>query len=275
MSATIEEQIKGLLKTSTLAQIRKLYKYRSMQSIELEGIFTKREIYLPRPIDFNDPFDCRPVPTFHKSRLKRSLYFKELARRKFPSENKKYLRNRIKEAENILRENPAIICNAYDDFLRKMGLYCLSEKKDDILMWSHYSDGHKGVCIEFDAFMDAAFSGTMLFGQALQVNYKDDRPVVNIMEIGTPVEYQKALLTKPTHWDYEKEWRIIKNEDEGGPGIHYFQPQILTGVIFGASISTDDKEKLIGWISKYPTKITLYQAHLNENKYQLDIEPIQ
>ena len=32
----------------------------------------------------------------------------------------------------------------------KMGILCFSEHCDDILMWSHYSDGHKGFCLEFD-----------------------------------------------------------------------------------------------------------------------------
>lgn len=31
-----------------------------------------------------------------------------------------------------------------------MGVVCLSEHGDDILMWSHYSDGHQGFCLEFD-----------------------------------------------------------------------------------------------------------------------------
>ena len=33
--------------------------------------------------------------------------------------------------------------------LYERGVCCFSEKKDDILMWSHYADGHKGFCLEF------------------------------------------------------------------------------------------------------------------------------
>jgi hypothetical protein len=28
----------------------------------------------------------------------------------------------------------------------KVGVMCISEVPDDILMWSHYADCHKGVC---------------------------------------------------------------------------------------------------------------------------------
>jgi len=142
-------------------------------------------------------------------------------------------------------------------------------------MWSHYSNGHRGLCIEFDAFADAAFSKMMLFGQALKVNYSDElRPTVNVFKNGQPEQYQKALLTKSNHWAYEKEWRIIKIEPEGGPGLHYFQPEVLTGVILGALITPEDKRKVMDWIKKYPTRINLYQAKINETKYMLDIEPI-
>ena len=60
MATTREEQIKELLKTPELCEIKKLYRYRSFEALELEGIFTKREIYMPMTTDFNDPFECRP-----------------------------------------------------------------------------------------------------------------------------------------------------------------------------------------------------------------------
>ncbi|MBU4356726.1 MAG: hypothetical protein KJ822_15515, partial [Proteobacteria bacterium] len=74
--------------------------------------------------------------------------------------------------------------------------------------------------------------------------------------------------------EYEEEWRVIKTEPEGGPGLRQFRPEILTGVIFGALISSKHKQKIMDWILKYPTKIVLYQARINETKYQLNIEPI-
>lgn len=215
-----EEQIKALLKTPQLCEIRKLNRYRSMESLELEWIFTRRETYLPMPVDFNDPFECRPIINFYRSGLKRDLFLREMALKNIPSNNRKARKELIKEADRRLRSDPEIIKNVYEHFLENTGLYCLSEKKEDILMWSHYSEGHRGVCIEFDAFLDAATSRMMLFGQALKVNYSEElRPSVNAVEIGQPAEYQKALLTKSSHWNYEKEWRVIKTEGEGGPTI--------------------------------------------------------
>ena len=271
MSITREERIKEILKTPTFCELRKLYRYRTMESQELEGIFTERKIFLPTPFDFNDPFECRPKLTVYKSGLKRELWIRERVRFNIPSKKDRKIVK--KEYDRKLKSSPEIIDNAYEEFLKVTGIYCISELNDDILMWSHYTLGHRGLCLEFDAFKDAAINKAILFGRALKVKYsKEIRPTVNVMELGEPEEYQKALLTKSSHWDYEKEWRIIQTEPEGGPGVRYFPPKILTGVIFGALISSEDKQKVIDWINAYPTKITLYQAKINDTKYQLDIE---
>ncbi|MBI4795800.1 MAG: DUF2971 domain-containing protein [Deltaproteobacteria bacterium] len=249
-----------------------------MESQELEGIFTKREIFLPKPIDFNDPFECRPKLTVYNSGLKRQQFIRARVRNMMPCNNRKARKALMRDYNRILRDRPEHIDNAYERFLETTGLYCLSEKKDDILMWSHYSSGHKGLCIEFDPILDARIGGMILFGQALKVIYSEERPIVNVMAFvmasDQPTEYKKALLTKSNHWEYEEEWRVIKTEREGGPGIRHFRPEILTGVIFGALISPENKQKIMEWVSRYPTKIVLYQAIIDETKYKLNIEPI-
>lgn len=156
---------------------------------------------------------------------------------------------------------------AYEKFLRDTGVYCLSEKNNDILMWSHYSDGHKGLCIEFDASQEDT-----IFWEATKVVYQEEYPVVNIMDIGRPEEFRKALLTKSKHWEYEQEWRILRFKREGGLGSYSFPPNLLIGIILGALIEQQDKNKILHWISGYPKKINVYQARINRTKYQLDIE---
>ena len=90
----------------------------------------------------------------------------------------------------------------------------LTESADDILMWSHYADSHRGVCLRFSTEIG-------FFKDAQQVVYQDERPVVNLIR-DTPHVYQrKAVLYKSCHWEYEEEWRII---DHGTPGhgVHTF-----------------------------------------------------
>ena len=55
----------------------------------------------------------------------------------------------------LIRKIEAMRIGIYDDRIHNSffeGLYitCFSEIKDDILMWSHYSDSDSGFCVEYD-----------------------------------------------------------------------------------------------------------------------------
>ncbi|MFH1673288.1 MAG: DUF2971 domain-containing protein [Pseudomonadota bacterium] len=248
-----------------------LYRYRSMRSRGLEDVFKKRQIYLPDPTLFNDPFECRPRLTYHKSTLKREKYLKEITKERFPDADKGTIKKLMrKKAKRQLLTDEEHLKRAYEAFVRTIGVLCLSEKNDDILMWSHYSDAHRGICLQFDL----SKKGT-LFWEALKVIYQEEYPVVNVMDMGNPEEFRKALLTKSNHWQYEQEWRILKTEQEGGSNTYSFSAELLTGVVLGALISDDDRKKVLDWISVYPSKVNLYQARISRMKYELDIEPMR
>jgi hypothetical protein len=137
--------------TAAIYHVNRLYRYRSMKSRELEGIFTNQEIYLPNPTFFNDPFECRPNLIVHEGRLSKERYIRESVRRA------RINGNLLKHQEHKYITNLRMILNdiesmnkIYEDFIIKIGVYCLSAINDDILMWSHYAEGHRGMCLEFD-----------------------------------------------------------------------------------------------------------------------------
>jgi len=272
MTVTRQEQIIELFKIPRQCNVQYLYKYRSMESHELieglDAIFKDNSIYLSDPTSFNDPFECRPVLTIHRSQLKNYLYIRDMIRKQHPSKSKKEQDKLIKKAKLMIQDK-TYQEHVYTEFIKTIGVYSLSQINNDILMWSHYSNKHKGLCIEFDASQEV-----ILFGQALKVNYSEKYPIVNTFDIGNPKEFRKALLTKSNHWSYEQEWRILKLKNDGGFRKYYFPPELLTGIIMGALISPEYRDIILRWVSNYPTKITLYQAKINRTRYQLDIEPI-
>ena len=94
------------------------------------------------------------------------------------AENKNKLRDTIKNVKNITSQ--ALIG-------------CFSKRYDSILMWSHYGNLHKGVCLEFET-NDDAFS---------EVKYSDDKYFFDIYAI------VKEMLID----DFLKEKNISKNDD--------------------------------------------------------------
>src|SRR5215469_5085557 len=91
----------------------------------------------------------------------------------------------------------------------KFGLLCFSEDWVNPLLWSHYADKHRGICLGFD--MD---------DRALrQVSYVRERPALRL-----PLSEENAdqlLWTKYWDWKYEQEWRSWLQLDERENG-HYF-----------------------------------------------------
>lgn len=106
----------------------------------------------------------------------------------------------------------------------KIIVTCFSKKNNEILMWSHYADGHKGVCIEFE------FKNNQDF---FEVVYNKKRKKLNLKELlyrifymmnqneQTPDEALIKLLSfqfivkSRKDWNYEEEVRCIKSLNEG------------------------------------------------------------
>src|SRR5262249_3461497 len=129
----------------------------------------------------------------------------------------------VAEATAIYREgrhfDPAMWERLKEEFIQtyrnKIGLCCLTEQCNNILMWSHYADNHKGYCVEFEAT-----DHTLVFGRAQRVSYSDVYPEINFYNTPGDEKVRLTFLTKFTDWQYEREWRIL-NHDEG-PGLQHY-----------------------------------------------------
>ncbi len=246
----------------------RLFKYRSMNSMGIVDLFLSYEVYFSKVRDFDDPFESRPMLKIHDAKEEQIEYLVKITKEVFPNENPNIIRILVESQKHRLYDNK-FLRNVYDNFIDRNGIYCLSENNNDIILWSLYSNSHKGFCLEFNSSIE-----NTLFYEALKVNYTEMYPIVNMMNMNNVEEVQKALLTKYKKWSNQDEWRIIKTEIEGGDGLYKFKPELLIGIIFGALMEEKDKITLIKYIKHYPTPIKLYQAQLNEKTYQIDIAPI-
>jgi len=255
--------------------VNRLYKYRDLYQDRLkyvERIFTHQEVYFSRPLDFNDPFDCLPKFTLEASEDELKSYIVDRFPKIYPNLNRHERRTQIKSLLKTKRfSDPELVLKLESAHRVKIqeqtGVFCLSAAPDHILMWSHYTMAHTGICIEFEAT-----SSTEFFGIAQQVHYQKDYPLLNIIRDSADEILTKALLTKADFWDYEKEWRISWKDT--GPGIYKYPDGLLKGVIFGARISAPDKALVLSWIDKMTIKPSLYQATLKSIEYGLDIIPL-
>lgn len=118
------------------------------------------------------------------------------------------------------------------------------------LMWSHYADGHKGFCIEYDFEKDTEIYESALL---LPVVYSRERvkfpwSVVYAEDKDAPAIRQEAayaklhtLLIKDDIWEYEHEWRLIVMRKSG---IENVKMPPVSCIYVGAMCSDENKEML-------------------------------
>lgn len=241
----------------------KYYPFNEDNSIYIERIFTHNELYFSLPDKFNDPFDSKVHLSYDGTKQEWRCYLRDLYKKYRPNWSRE---QRLAEVKQIMNEKrykriPREMANSYLD---KMGVYCMSEKNDNILMWSHYSKKHTGFCLEF-----RATSTTPFFGRALKVNYSEHYPDVNFFESSPDEQAKVVLLTKAKLWKYEQEWRIIDHHI--GSGVHAFPAELLTGVIFGCQMQEEYKNKIRTWLENRNPLPILYQAELKEREFGLNM----
>jgi hypothetical protein len=243
-----------------------LYRYRAIDDYT-QDILCKNRLYFTGPIELNDPFDCQLPLDFSASsaELERIICDgarAEGVRRKDalrqirtvkPHKNPEY-QARLREAAQQERGNSS--------------LCCFSAIGDSILMFSHYADRHRGVCLAFSA------DSKLRLGQPLPVIYSDSYPKLRYAQIrsrgGTLAE--SLFLTKCSAWKYEAEWRIVRHDTPAG--LVSFLPSDLAGIIFGCRTSDADIEKVKGWVTEGEVKPLFYRAAVNPKKFKLDLTPV-
>lgn len=250
------------------------YRYRSLAGGAAE--FVERtichdELYFPKPASFNDPFDCRPIFSFEATKEGNVSCIGQLVKTEgFNLDKRQYqeLEKMLSSAEQSSGSSALlhmIQMTCAKKLTQQTGILCLSGVRDDILMWSHYADSHRGICLEFDS----SFS---FFTDAQEVTYWSDRPKVNPFRQSHGEMLEASLLSKSEQWCYEREWRIVDYKE--GSGIRIFPAEALTGVILGAEISKDDTEKIIRWIQHRELPLKLYRAAISHTSFSLDITEI-
>ena len=212
---------------------RFLYKYRTIDEDNISRarrIFTDNELYFSSKDQFNDPFDCKFGYSFAASKPEIKKYLLASLKRNQPNWNRKQKQHWI--AEQLKKFDPADpvleqkLVEGTEELISGIGICSLTRVPDDILMWSHYADSHKGFCIKLLDDENEPF-----IASTFPISYSDDYPIVNPIKDDVTLRMKKSLLTKAKHWEYEKEWRIIDHEE--GLGIKRFPPHLLVGVIFG------------------------------------------
>ena len=186
-----------------------LYKYYADNERNVETVFNNKMWY-SAPVCFNDPYDCDFA--IDETAAIDSLLCS------IASENN--IKRGSAAWENALiatKKGFPSFRNEITSMRSSMGVACLSENYDTVLMWSHYANNHKGMCVEYslnDFVRGLRFT-------PIPVIYTKEKSVLKRLRINNVDEdildfFLKSIVHKDAVWEYENEWRIVRDNKACG-----------------------------------------------------------
>ncbi len=245
----------------------------------------KNQLYFSSPKDFNDPFDCRISKNYLllNTAEKVNKFVTEAVIRQYnklvkggyniedirKSMINRFTNNREEEQKDFEKRH-------FENQDKYYGVLSLSESWDNILMWTHYSNNHKGFCAGFykKKLTDLAEIENFKAGP---VRYKKTFPKIDPLDNDRIKNGFLETHIKAVDWRYEKEYRLFKlfypNEPTKDDRIFTVDNSIFAEVTLGKffpenQIGTmikiaDEKKIPLFRIEKVPYKFKFVRTKLN------------
>ncbi|MEQ1844311.1 MAG: DUF2971 domain-containing protein [Nitrospira sp.] len=174
--------------------------------------------------------------------------------------------------------------NYWREMLPRMRVFCVSEDRDNLLMWVHYAKDHSGVVFEFLSLPQEDNPLSV----ARRVHYVDSPPsfyteaewvddILTIHEFDHRELSRRYVYFKSAHWSYEREWRTWYLSSPASEG-HYDDMPIrkseLAAVYIGCKAEASFAESVISLTRASFPNAKLYRASRGEDAYALEYKEI-
>ena len=245
-----------------------LYKYYPDTELHLNSV-RHNQMWYSAPCNFNDVFDC-DIAVDDKKVFSSTL--------KLLFQDKRGIRPGSpvwKQIKATVTRELKSLCAKFDEFKETTGVSCLSESEDSLLMWAHYANNHRGICVEYDLLE----INKILNFTAIPIIYSKERACFNSFDPQTIENdamklFIESISSKSPEWNYEKEWRIIRDQAACGSkwdSVHkgalleMIQP---SSIILGCAAQQDFEEEVRAYCKD--SRINLYKMKKNATQYKLD-----
>jgi hypothetical protein len=259
---------------------KKLYKYRTFDKDGYyKSLIKNNELFFSSPDKFNDPFDCCAYMDLTKDAKQKIM---ALCEENYRSQLKHAPKNLVDKTMNVFRsmddslfKNKLNMAKVFYEGAKLHGICSLSEKFDNILIWSHYAECHKGFCIEYnvDIMVDKIRTDFQKIENVLalgKVNYMMEYPIINdIFNITGNID---IYFRKHPDWNYEAEWRLL-HLNHPNQGIK-FPEGIITAIYFGVECPKTDIDKVWELVKDKEHKPKFYKAYKALSSFALEFREI-
>jgi hypothetical protein len=280
------------------------YRYRHFTTNTLEALCNDT-LHFAHPGTFNDPLDCSPTLKCDSSikdlrkllellvRMRvsaevgasltkayvRGANATEHARKRAEAEAARTLENIAYHATNPdYSEGPVeaelwlLTQEVERELLRhyERGVCCFSTTYRSPLLWSHYGDQHRGLCIGYGTDRNPK-------PRLHRVMYGGSRAVRTSTLMSAFVQTngqareeldRSVLLRKAKGWSYEREWRLI------GPQGVQDSPLLLKEITFGLRCSGAVMHSMVSALEGRKKQLQFYQINEDRGRFTLRREQL-
>ncbi len=242
----------------------------------LRALITTDRIRLSDPRRFNDPFDgkmafARIGAIFGDLRA----YVESTIARYYTPQSRTIAEQALELAslnvEDAIDKLHRRVNAGNDQHLDAYRVLCLFKPPDnalphDLLMWSHYADGHRGICLQFDK--------DILANRFIckPVEYATEFPSLKELAAADGEALgQLCLFRKAKRWEDEHEWRLLELAKRTENDTVVLPSGGLTGIILGCAVPPALPPLIFQWNNERQQPLLIYQAAKDDNLYGLRI----
>jgi hypothetical protein len=147
---------------------------------------------------------------------------------------------------------------------KQLGIFCLTEKPDDQVMWVHYAKTHTGFVIGFDT-NDAIFTGPDIRLDKVTYQYREPFPLS-----------RDGCFYKGEEWEHEREWRCVRTyKDQDECRLVPISKSAMREIIIGKKMESQDRLRLLRSIKSKDGgfSVSLKVTSFDQARKQLFIQP--
>jgi len=255
-----------------------IYKFMPFSIFALQLLINKN-LYFANPKFLNDPLDCyTDVKVKNRNLLSQEDIDILFRNNYFLPMSIKFYKHNMSLFKDLSMQKALVKDLFVHDTNEFYGIASFSFTISNDLLWSHYSDGAKGLCVAFnkDELLRSIARSIRGYGYNLYsdfVRYSNKHKMLEIEFVkGGYSSSKKHLFTKKSDWRYEKEFRIILNKknklfhpDSPDYFRHFipFSPSSVHSIIIGERMERANLELLKNLLTAEKSEYHLHQYKMS------------
>lgn len=163
---------------------------------------------------------------------------------------------------------------------------CVTELHDNVVMWSHYADEHRGVVFKLGCIDE--IDNSLLV--ARKVSYAQTSPpfpsadeYARHLTGEKPIDllpfFLNVAFMKHPDWAYEKEWRVHAplQQKDPGDGYTFYQekPQIFEAIYLGCRMHNNEVGAIVKLISRNLPTTKIFRGKKSNSGFTLSFTEMQ